>query len=422
MTSRERMLATLEYRAVDYIPCSFMLFHNLYRKVQSEREYVERQLDMGLDAHVYVGHLRHSLHPDAQHHTWTEERNGEKAFCRRIDTPAGPLTGRVRQRDNWPHEDNFPLFDDWIVTRAEEILVKPEQDLEKLKYVFGPFRDEDIQYLKTRALEAKRIAEEHRALQVGGWKGFVEPGFHTDAGVMGFDCMAWLSGYEEIMALSLTNSEIIKAYANIILEWNLKQIEIYLDVTDADIIWRRAWYETTEFWTPNTYRQLVAPVLKREVDLVHQGGKKYGYIITSAFLPIIDDILDTGIDVLIGLDPKEGKGTDLSIVKRKFMDKRRTVWGGVSGAVKVEMGTEMQTRQAVKQAVDILGDGGGLILSPVDNVREDTENAWRNTRAFVDAWKEYRHPNHARGAHGTCAFSSSSIPPRSGNIHQGAVL
>jgi hypothetical protein len=37
-----------------------------------------------------------------------------------------------------------------------------------------------------------------------------------------------------------------------------------------------------------------------------------------------------------------------------------------------------------------LGPGGGFILSPVDNVREDTERAWANTRTFIDTWKEYR--------------------------------
>ena len=76
----------------------------------------------------------------------------------------------------------------------------------------------------------------------------------------------------------------------------------------ADILIRRAWYETTEFWTPKAYRAIIAPILKKEADLVHQAGKKYAYIITSAFMPILDDILDAGIDILIGLDPREGKG------------------------------------------------------------------------------------------------------------------
>ena len=76
---------------------------------------------------------------------------------------------------------------------------------------------------------------------------------------MGCDAMAWLSGFEKIMELSILQPDLIKEYAAIIHAWNMKQIEIYLDVTSADIIIRRAWYETTEFWTPKAYRAIIAP-------------------------------------------------------------------------------------------------------------------------------------------------------------------
>ena len=56
----------------------------------------------------------------------------------------------------------------------------------------------------------------------------------------------------------------------------------------------------------------------------------------------------------------------------------------------IEMGTEAETERAVREALDILVADGGYILSPVDNVREDTENTWRNIRKLVETWKEYR--------------------------------
>ncbi len=396
MTSKERMLAAIDCGEVDYTPCSFMLFFNLYERCKSDEEYIEEQLELGLDAYVHVGQLNHTmhryggLHPDVKASEWIEQKDGVKYFCRRLETPAGPLTSRIRQREGWPTEDDFQLMNDWIVPRAEEVLVKPEQDIDKVKYIFGPFRDEDIARLREEAAIAKKIAERYQLIQVGGWKGSVKPGGYLDPGVMGCDAMAWLSGFQEIMVLSVTKPELIKEYANIIHEWNLKQIEIYLDVTDADLIVRRGWYETTEFWTPAAFRSIIAPTLRREANLVHQTGKKYGYIITSAFLPILDDILDSGIDVLIGLDPKEGKGTELQTVKNRFSEKRRAIWGGVSGAVTVEMGTLEETKEAVIGTLEVLGKGGGFILSPVDNVREDTEKAWKNTRVFITMWKRYR--------------------------------
>ena len=274
--------------------------------------------------------------------------------------------------------------------RAEEVLVKPEEDLERLPYLFGPITDEDIRVLREEAAEADKLAKRHGLLQVGGWKGSVRPGVQVDPGVMGCDAMAWLSGFEKVMILSLTKPELIKEYVRIIHEWNLKQIEVYLDVTQADLIIRRGWYETTEFWTPAVYREIIAPTLRREAELVHQAGRKYGYIITSAFVPLLEDILSSGIDVLIGLDPKEGKGTDLNLVKSKFRDAGRALWGGVSGPLSVEIATGEETEEAVCQALDILGRGGGFILSPVDNVREHTETAWQNTHRIIDTWTANR--------------------------------
>ncbi len=390
MNSRERMLTAISGGKPDYIPCSFMLFFNLQYQCATDTEFVERQLDLGLDAFVHAGYLDTSFHPDVRCTEWTETENGETVFCRRVDTPKGPLTGRVRQVNGWPTKEDFPLMKDWIVTRAKEVLVKPERDLEKLPYVLGEFTDEQIAKLRETTREAKRLRDRYGLLLEGGWKGTVRPRDQRDPGVMGADAMAWLSGYENVMVLSMERPELIEEYARIIHQWNMRQIDIYLDVASPDLVVRRGWYETTEFWTPEAYRRIIFPTLKREVDLVHEAGKKYGYIITSAFLPLIDDIRDSGIDVLIGLDPAQGKGTEMHEVKRRFRERGRCLWGGVSGAITVELGTEEETEAAVRDAVDSVGEGGGCILSPVDNVREDTGNARKNTERFIAAWKRYR--------------------------------
>ncbi|MBM3705325.1 MAG: hypothetical protein FJW66_02260 [Actinobacteria bacterium] len=390
ITSRERMLGAINYEKTDYIPCSFMMFFNLTSRYPKLEDYIREELGMGLDAVVNTGTLQHSFHPDTKYCQWTEKKDGKKYFCRRLETPRGPLTQKVVQRNGWPSEDFFPIFDDYIIPRAEEVFLKPEKDLDKLQYLLGPFSRENIDKLKTEAAEAKKIAEKFGLLQVAGEiaRNLFNDGYYSL--IMGADAMSWLSGFLDVMTLSLTKPEIIKEYTNSICKWNSEQLEIYLDVTNVDLIVRRAWYETTEFWTPAAYRDILAPVLKREVDIVHQAGRKYGYIITAAFLPIIDYILDTGIDVLIGYDPVEGKGTDMNIVKEKFSSGKRAIWGGVSGAVTVESGTARQTEKAVIEALGVLGKGGGFILSPVDNVREETDVVWKNTYKFIETWKKYR--------------------------------
>ena len=389
MTSRERMLAAISCEPVDYTPCSFMIFNNMMTRSASQREFLEKQVQMGLDPFAHAGYLKPAMHPAAVETVWREQEGGETVICRRIDTPKGPLTQRVAQIAGWPAGDNFWIYHDWVVPRSREVLVKPEQDLEKLPYLLGSFRDEDIGNLRESAGRSNALAAEFGLPRAGGWGSSYSEALGDD-GVMGADAMSWLSGYVDVMELSLTEPAIIKEYASIIHEWNMRAIQIYLDVADPDIIIRRAWYETTEFWTPAAYREIILPFLKREAEVVHQAGKKFGYIITSAFQPLLDDILAGGIDVLIGLDPEEGKGTDLAEVKAQFRAADRAIWGGVSGAITVEQDTEAATEAAVIRALTTLGAGGGFILSPVDNVRDDTPNAWRNTEKLIEVWKQYR--------------------------------
>jgi len=45
-------------------------------------------------------------------------------------------------------------------------------------------------------------------------------------------------------------------------------------------------------------------------------------------------------------------------------------------------------RAEVREALRVLAPGGGFILSPVDNVREDTPQARRNVGVLLDEWKK----------------------------------
>jgi hypothetical protein len=38
--------------------------------------------------------------------------------------------------------------------------------------------------------------------------------------------------------------------------------------------------------------------------------------------------------------------------------------------------------------MEVLAPGGGFILSPVDNVREDTPRAHENVAALIDEWQK----------------------------------
>jgi uroporphyrinogen decarboxylase len=151
-----------------------------------------------------------------------------------------------------------------------------------------------------------------------------------------------------------------------------------------DLYLKRAWYENCDFWSPRTYRKFILPILKEDVRLAHQAGVKFGYIMTSNCMPLLDMIAEAGVDVIMGVDPH---AWDITAAKQKLQGKV-CLWGGVNGHLTMEMGTEEQVRAEVQEAMRVLAPGGGFILSPVDNVREDTPQARRNVGVLLDEWKK----------------------------------
>jgi uroporphyrinogen decarboxylase len=110
---------------------------------------------------------------------------------------------------------------------------------------------------------------------------------------------------------------------------------------------------------------------------------------TSGIMPLLDQFVEAGIDVLIGIDPVQGKGTSLAQAKAQLAG-RTCLWGGVNGFLTIEQGSEAEVREAVEEAIGTLAPGGGFILSPVDNVTADTDLAWHNVLTLVERWLDLR--------------------------------
>ena len=122
--------------------------------------------------------------------------------------------------------------------------------------------------------------------------------------------------------------------------------------------------------------------------MAHEAGVKYGYILTSGSMPLHEMLIQLDIDVLIGPDPVQGKATNLSRMGEQLRGKMCT-WGGVNGFITVEGGTKADIDDAVCNAIEALGPDG-FILSPVDNVRDPSDETWENVLTLIESWKKYR--------------------------------
>jgi uroporphyrinogen-III decarboxylase len=189
---------------------------------------------------------------------------------------------------------------------------------------------------------------------------------------------AWLCGLQEIVFLTADQPALVAELLHLIAEWNLARMQVVL---------------AEGLGSPALYRQFLLPYLKTEVETAHAQGVKFGYILTTSAMPLLDMILEAGVDVLLSVDPVQG-GYDLAAVKAKARG-RLCLWGGVNGSLTVEAGTPDQFRQAVTDALALLAPDHGFILSPVDGIYDPSDRTKRNLRHFVDAWKSpARVPSH----------------------------
>jgi len=377
LSSRARLLAALECREPDYLPCCFSAFSALYQHCADEREFLDKQLAMGLDAVVHVPSppVRHA--PEVRVVETCEEEEGEPypVLRKEYRTPAGTLRAEVAKTPDWPSGDHIPLFDDFMIPRARKLLITRGDPLEALPYVLGRPTSEDVSRLEERYRAAKALAAERDLLTMASY------------GMVG-DVACWLAGIEPLTMLALDEPDFVHRFIAIIEEWNTRQVEVVLQ-QGVDLIVRRAWYEHADVWSPRLYKEFLLPGLQRDVAQAHAAGAKFGYLMSCASLPLVDMMLEAGVDVLLGVDPAQDRTMDLASLKRKAAG-RMCLWGGVCGYLTVERGTTEEIRQQVRQAISTLAPGGGFILSPVTNVREDNPRVWANLNALIDEWARAR--------------------------------
>jgi hypothetical protein len=359
-------------------------------------ETIKVQLELGLDAFVdlrtfspenkKIGHSDASGFPvhfddKVTMHEWAEISEGQPypVLHKKYETPAGTLSVIVNQTGDWPYGNatqgkfHVPFMDDFLAPRSKKFLINDGSELEIVKYLLRPPSKSEIEQCHSSWERGKKFAEKNNILLAGGWG-------------VGGDALAWLCGLQNSLIWALENPEFLEAILRMVHDWNMERMKVYLDY-GIDLFIRRAWYEGTDFWSPEMFEKFFASILREEIGLVHEAGVKYGYILTSGSAPLHNILIDLGIDVLIGVDPVQGKGTELTQMKND-LEGRICTWGGVNGFITVEGGSLQDIENAVQEAIEKLGPDG-FILSPVDNVRDSSDLVWENITHFIKVWKRY---------------------------------
>ncbi len=116
---------------------------------------------------------------------------------------------------------------------------------------------------------------------------------------------------------------------------------------------------TGPFLCPEHFAQFVAPYLKRAVAAAHAQGLKVIKHSDGDLMPVLDQIIDSGIDALHSIDPMAGM--DIKAIKQRY-GKRIALCGNVHCA-HLQTGTPEQVRRSAQYCLQWAKPGGGYIFS-----------------------------------------------------------
>lgn len=135
--------------------------------------------------------------------------------------------------------------------------------------------------------------------------------------------------------------------------------------------------------SPRHFRELVFPLLQKQVDAIHSLGAYAIKHTDGKTWPILDMLIDTGIDGLHGVQPSAGM--DLALLKEKCGSKL-ALMGAVEGYYLIN-GQPDEVRELVRVQIKSAGAGGGFVLTSANSIQLGTRP--ENYLAMLDALKTY---------------------------------
>lgn len=141
--------------------------------------------------------------------------------------------------------------------------------------------------------------------------------------------------------------------------------------------------------SPNMYREILKPIHADYISFIKERTKAKLFFHTDGdVVPLIDDFIEMGVDILNPIQTSAGKMADLTGLKKRF-GKNIIFCGGIDTQRVLPEGTQEEVRNEVKRVIQLLGEGGGYMVSSVHTIMNDVPP--ENVLAMVDAVEEYGH-------------------------------
>jgi uroporphyrinogen decarboxylase len=229
---------------------------------------------------------------------------------------------------------------------------------------------------------------------VGRYKGKLAIGVHLNDV---FSIPRYLAGFEGLLIALAEESDLVRRLVDLSVEINLEMAK-EVAKHGADFVFTGDDYASTErpFMSPRAFREFFNPGLKRVIEGFHAVGLPVIKHTDGNIRPLLDMILDSGIDCLDPIDPIAGM--DIEEMKKNH-GHRVALKGNVDCAHTLTFGTEAQVVEETKSVIRKAGYGGGLIVSSSNSIHSKVKPGnylamWNAVRMYgkyplqLDGWND----------------------------------
>ena len=173
-----------------------------------------------------------------------------------------------------------------------------------------------------------------------------------------FEQSHFLMGFEDALMNLLLEPESMQELVDAIAEYRFQYAKLLVDNLHPDIILSHDDWgsKTSLFMQPDIWRQFFKEHYRRIYGYMHDHGVLVMHHADSFLEPIVEDMVEIGVDVWQGVLPEN------YIVKlQKQLDGRMTIMGGIDATIDREDAKEEEIRADVRRACSTYGPAGHFI-------------------------------------------------------------
>jgi len=139
--------------------------------------------------------------------------------------------------------------------------------------------------------------------------------------------------------------------------------------------------------SPTLYREMIKPYQRELFNLIHSLTKaKLFYHSCGNVYPLIEDLIEVGVDILNPVQVSAGEMGDTARLKKEFGD-RLCLWGAIDTQKVMPFGSVDKVRGEVRRRIHDLAPGGGYVLAAIHNMCPDIPP--ENICTMFEAAKKY---------------------------------